>query len=241
MRRRQVQPTRHGQLNATGANFEQSPADPVPDERVAIFGHSQVGALSRNYQGPVEYQGAGGEIKKFSVSFFKVPGATVPRLRESPYWQSIILLRPALLFLCIGSNDLDSPNTSVQSLYPPRHFFNLLKELIQDIARETGAEVHIVEIEPRRTPRHITKKLYRTRRSRVNTILKKNSATKNNFFSVPGTVGDLAPDGVHLDCSIAPFTLKAICNLSRKLIMRDIERTLPLNIPSHLLSNQMPE
>ena len=199
------------------------------DNRVAIYGHSQVAKLSSIENGrPIYYRGGQGRDKSFSLRYFAVPGGRVEDLFTHRHRETIKLLRPRLVFLLIGSNDV-VPNTNVRGVA------TRIKDLALELVRDSGTEVRILELEARvKTDKNgVSPTEYNTIRKGINNLLRRRlRETRDIFFSVPINTWDLCCDGVHMDITCRHRIRQKIIDLSiRRMEVDEGFPALPLVPP----------
>ena len=162
-----------------------------PATRVLIIGHSQVSGLDLEgppqmgnhpmLQGPLLY-------RQISVA-----GATMDTLLDQTVAEQIWNFFPHIVFLFIGSNDLDV----TRELDFREDCVKGLRKLLKQIHKLSHAKIYFISAEPRARPRNVTPAEYRKRKNRFNQLVKTKVTVAIVFC--PYNIQECIFDGVHFN------------------------------------------
>ena len=146
--------------------------------RVSLVGHSQV---PRHF-----------EIEGVEIRIFRAPGGRAESLLTDCRTQDVLNWEHDLCILWIGSNDIRINVT-------PQDIFKHIQTVVREIEEQCGAEVIVVQIEPRIYPEtfRITTEDYVKFQNSINRKIKRNLNNQNLHFNNLKFQYTLADDGVH--------------------------------------------
>ena len=162
-----------------------------PATRVLIVGHSQVSGL--DLAGPPQMGNSPMLRGPLLYKQIAVAGATIDTLIDQNVADQIWHFFPHIVFLFIGSNDLDVTRELVFREDCIKGFRKLLKQ----IYKLSHAKIYFISVEPRAKPRKVTPEDYRARKNRFNQLVK----TKVHIPIVfcPYNVQECIFDGIHFN------------------------------------------
>ena len=104
---------------------------------------------------------------------------------------------PDVIVVYIGSNDIDNHFQHRRFFYIVKDNMKKLGERLQGYTTNRRAEVIYMTIEQRAKPRGTTRSAYKSRRNRMNVVLR-NSREMNLCFNFQSDA-HFAPDGIHFN------------------------------------------
>ena len=165
----------------------------MPVRKIAVVGHSHVGHLpldSTVY--PVDRR-----IRStFRYARFSVPGTTACRLfLDRTLENPLRTYDPDVIVVYVGSNDIDVPMSHQWFFHRLMHSMIMLGNRLQGYTTNRKAEIIYMTIEQRRDPKNVTADCYKTRRNRMNSLLRNNKRMNlcMNFM----TEDYFQEDGIH--------------------------------------------
>ena len=146
--------------------------------KVSFVGHSQI---------PREY-----EVEDVEIRIYRAPGGRAETLLTDYRTKNVLTWEHNFCILWIGSNDIRVTVT-------PQEIFEHIRTIVKEIEKHCGAEVIVVQVEPRFYPEtfRISTKQYMKYQNAINRKIKNNLDNQTIHFNNLKFKYSLAEDGVH--------------------------------------------
>ena len=167
---------------------------------VLIVGHSFPCRLKRNLTG--SWMNLGFDRSDYNVSFAGRGGLTLPRLLLPAVTDTVKHLRPTIVLIQIGENELDNPTCERIASKLARDIVSFAQWLIEGFSVR---QVAVLALFQRRRTRHVAVNLFNACVDRVNAELKTLCSANTGCFYwrhkglKSGLPQSLCPDLVHLN------------------------------------------